>query len=74
MKPAKKHLVSYKKASGSTTSDNTYADAAKTYETGNAINNNTKTMAAMMTQTNSTYAIMIIAIAGIVAYLIFKKK
>ena len=74
MKPTKKHLVVYSKASGSTSSDEMYAAAAEINETGIAINNNTKTMASMVTQTNSTNAIMFIAIAGIVAYIVIKQK
>lgn len=62
------------KASGSTASDEMYAAAAEINETGTAVNNNTKTMASMVTQTNSTYAIMFIAIAGIVAYIVIKNK
>lgn len=76
MKPIKKKIV-VRKASGSTTSDNTYASASLINESGIAINNNTKTMAGMITQNNSTNAIMIIVIAGIAAYLIYinsKKK
>ena len=73
MKPVKKKIV-VRKASGSTTSDEMYAAAAEINETGTAINNNTKTMASMVTQTNSTNAIMFIAIAGIVAYFIIKYK
>jgi len=73
MKPLKKQIVVHK-ASGSTTSDEMYAAAAEINETGTAINNNTKTMASMVTQTNSTNAIMLIAIAGIVAYFVIKSK
>ena len=73
MKPLKKQIVVHK-ASGSTTSDEMYAAAAEINETGTAINNNTKTMASMVTQTNSTNAIMLIAIAGIVAYIVIKNK
>ena len=73
MKPIKKKIV-VRKASGSTTSDEMYAAAAEINETGTAINNNTKTMASMVTQTNSTNAIMFIAIAGIVAYIVIKNK
>ena len=73
MTPLKKQIVVHK-ASGSTTSDEMYAAAAEINQTGTAINNNTKTMASMVTQTNSTNAIMFIAIAGIVAYIVIKNK
>lgn len=66
-----------RKASGSTTSDNLYAASSAINETGMAVNNNTKAMANMVTQNNSTNAIMFIAIAGIVAYMVYlnsKKK
>lgn len=74
MKPTKRQIFALSKASGSTTSDEMYAAAAEINETGTAVNNNTRTMAAMMTQQNSTNAIMFIAIAGIVAYLVIQTK
>ena len=61
----------FNKASDSTTSQNTLSAGALVNETGTAVNNNTKTMAAMVTQNNSTNAIMFIAIAGIVAYMVY---
>ena len=74
MKPVKKRIIVLNKASDSTTSDNTLANTTTVAETGTQINNNTKTMASMMNQMNSTKSIMIIAVAGIVAYFIFKSK
>lgn len=74
MKPIKKKIFALQKASGSTTSDEMLAAGATINESGIAINNNTKTMAAMITQTNSTNAIMFIAIAGIVAYLVIQTR
>lgn len=61
----------FNKASDSTTSQNTLSAGAVVNETGVAVNNNTKAMAAMVTQNNSTNAIMFIAIAGIVAYMVY---
>lgn len=61
----------FNKASDSTTSQNTLSAGAVVNETGMAVNNNTKAMAAMVTQNNSTNAIMFIAIAGIVAYMVY---
>ena len=61
----------FNKASDSTTSQNTLSAGALVNETGTAVNNNTKAMAAMVTQNNSTNAIMFIAIAGIVAYMVY---
>ena len=61
----------FNKASDSTTSQNTLSAGAVVNETGIAVNNNTKAMAAMVTQNNSTNAIMFIAIAGIVAYMVY---
>lgn len=74
MKPIKKKIFSLQKASGSTTSDEILASGSIVNESGIALNNNTKTMAAMFTQTNSTNAIMFIAIAGIVAYLVIETR
>lgn len=74
MKPIKKKIFALQKASGSTTSDEMIAAGATINESGIAINNNTKTMASMVTQTNSTNAIMFIAIAGIVAYLVIQTR
>lgn len=67
----------FNKASDSTTSQNLLSSGAIVNESGMAINNNTKTMAAMFTQVNSTNAIMLIAFVGIAAYMIYlynKKK
>lgn len=61
----------FNKASDSTTSQNTLSAGAIVNEAGIAVNNNTKNMAAMVTQNNSTNAIMFIAIAGIVAYMVY---
>ena len=61
----------FNKASDSTTSQNTLSAGAIVNEAGIAVNNNTKAMAAMVTQNNSTNAIMFIAIAGIVAYMVY---
>ena len=61
----------FNKASDSTTSQNTISAGAIVNEAGIAVNNNTKAMAAMVTQNNSTNAIMFIAIAGIVAYMVY---
>lgn len=74
MNPIKKKIFSLTKASGSTVSDNTLADGALINENGVAMNNLGKTMAAMYTQNNSTNAIMFIAIAGIVAYLVIQTR
>lgn len=64
-------MKNFNKASDSTTSQNTLSAGALVNETGTAVNNNTKAMAAMVTQNNSTNAIMFIAIAGIVAYMVY---
>ena len=64
-------MKNFNKASDSTTSQNTLSAGALVNETGTAVNNNTKSMAAMVTQNNSTNAIMFIAIAGIVAYMVY---
>ena len=64
-------MKNFNKASDSTTSQNTLSAGAVVNETGMAVNNNTKAMAAMVTQNNSTNAIMFIAIAGIVAYMVY---
>lgn len=64
-------MKNFNKASDSTTSQNTLSAGALANETGTAVNNNTKAMAAMVTQNNSTNAIMFIAIAGIVAYMVY---
>ena len=61
----------FNKASDSTTSQNTLSAGAIVNEAGIAVNNNTKAMAAMVTQNNSTNAIMFLAIAGIVAYMVY---
>lgn len=61
----------FNKASDSTTSQNTLSAGAIVNEAGIAVNNNTKAMAAMVTQNNSTNAIMFIAIAGIVTYMVY---
>jgi len=61
----------FNKASDSTTSQNTLSAGAIVNEAGIAVNNNTKAMAAMVKQNNSTNAIMFIAIAGIVAYMVY---
>ena len=66
-----KQYKKIRKASDSTTSDNTPASGAIVNETGIAVNNNTKTMANMMIQSKSTTTIMLIAIAGIVAYMLY---
>ena len=64
-------MKNFNKASDSTTSQNTLSAGALVNETGTAVNNNTKAMAAMVTQNNSTNAIMFIAITGIVAYMVY---
>ena len=69
--------IFFNKASDSTTSQNLLSGGALVNENGMAINNNTKTMAAMFTQVNSTNAIMLITFVGIAAYMIYlynKKK
>ena len=74
MKPIHKKIFSYKKASGSTTADNTYAAAALINENGTQVNNATKTMSSMMLQLNSTKTILIIILAAIGVYLITRES
>ena len=64
-------MIHFNKASDSTTSQNNISAGAIVNEAGIAVNNNPKAMAAMVTQNNSTNAIMFIAIAGIVAYMVY---
>ena len=64
-------------ASGSTQSQDTIAVGAVVNEAGMAINNNTKTMASMFIQNQSTTTILLIAVVGIAAYMFYlnsKKK
>lgn len=65
------------KASDSTTSDNLYSTSSIINEQGDAMNKNTEIMANMMTQQKATNTILILAVVGIVAYMIYlniKKK
>lgn len=72
MKPVhKKNIIS--KASGSTGSDINYSSASVINEAGTQVNNNTKTMASLMLQLNSTKTMLIIILAGITAYIIMHK-
>ena len=73
MKPQHKKIFSLSKASASTKSDDLYASAASINEAGTQINNNTKTMASMMLQMNSTKTILIIIAIGVAAYLFLNK-
>ena len=65
------------KASDSTTSDNLYGTSSIINEQGDAMNKNTEILANMMTQQKATNTILILAVVGIVAYMIYlnlKKK
>lgn len=73
MLPKSKKIFALNKASNSTTADNTYASAAAINEAGTQINNNTKTMTAMMQQQSSMKTILIIIAIGIAAYLFLNK-
>lgn len=64
-------------ASGSTQSQDTMAIGTVINENQMGINNNTKTMASMFIQNQSTTTILLIAIVGIAAYMFYlnsKKK
>lgn len=64
-------------ASGSTQSQDTIAVGTVVNEAGMAINNNTKAMASMFIQNQSTTKILLIAVIGIAAYMFYlnsKKK
>lgn len=64
-------------ASGSTQSQDTMAIGSVINENQMGINNNTKTMASMFIQNQSTTTILLIAIVGIAAYMFYlnsKKK
>ena len=64
-------------ASGSTQSQDTIAVGTVVNEAGIAINNNTKAMASMFIQNQSTTKILLIAVIGIAAYMFYlnsKKK
>lgn len=64
-------------ASGSTQSQDTIAVGTVVNEAGMAINNNTKAMASMFIQNQSTTTILLIAVVGIAAYMFYlnsKKK
>lgn len=68
-----KKNIFIRKASGSTAAENTGAEAILVDSAMNNVNTNTKTMASLMSQMNSTKSIMLIVIAGIVAFVLFKK-
>ena len=64
-------------ASGSTQSQDTIAVGTVVNEAGMAINNNTKAMASMFIQNQSTTTILLIVVVGIAAYMFYlnsKKK
>lgn len=67
----------YRKASGSTTSDDNYSIAAIINEQGDAMNKNAEIYANANVQQKSTTTILIIMVVGIAAYLFYlnqKKK
>ena len=70
-------MLPYKKiykASGSTTRDNTLAQAGVINESGTQVNNATKTMASMYLQMDSTKTILLIFLAGIAAYIFMNQN
>lgn len=71
MKFTKKKIF---KATDSTTADNNLASSVLIEKGVEGVNNNTQIMANMMTQSQSTKLIAIIAIVGILAFVFYKKK
>lgn len=71
MKFTKKKIF---KATNSTTADNSLANGVIIEKGVEGVNNNTQIMANLMTQSQSTKLIAIIAIVGILAFVFYKKK